>query len=115
MSGGLPRLRLPVTPQSIAIAGSFASACARTLDASESTIEAVRLVVSELATSLLRQAGATMIIEAEVYSGDHALVVRREGESVNHSDTRAIRELLLAAGVIIESDRWVIPITESAQ
>lgn len=104
MSGGPPRLRLPVTPQNIAIASAFAAACARTLDATETNVEAVRAVVAEVATTLLQQEGATMIIQvSEAPSGAHALEVTLEGESP------------LAAGAIIEPDRWVIPITESAR
>jgi hypothetical protein len=110
--GGHPRLRLPVTSPSITIASAFAAACARTLDASESTVESVRLVVAEMAAALLQREVATMTIEAETHSGTHILVVGVDDHSEVASDD--IVQSLLATGATIEGGRWVIPITEPA-
>lgn len=114
MRGGPPRLRIPVTAQSISIAAAFAAATARTLDAPETTVEAVRLVVAEMAT-LLEGAEAAMIIETDVHAGAHALVVSMDGNSHIPDRAGAIVESAFPGGVVIEADRWLIPITEAGQ
>ncbi len=111
MSGGAPRLRLPVTPQNVAVARAFAVACARTLEASETTVEAVRLVVSDMATVLLQHEVAMMTIELETAQGAQELVVRFDHPAVTvPAEIRALAESTLAARAFIEAERWVIPI-----
>jgi hypothetical protein len=110
VNGGLPRLQLPVTPQNVAVASAFAAAFARTVDATEATVDYIRAVVSDIATACLER-GATMVIEAGAHSGSHALVVRLEDSPVV-GGVGFTRDSTLSARVIVEADHWVIPIAE---